>query len=284
MPHAVLQGEHPRQPTLAELGQDLLVVTPVQRLITLSLPFAAMGGYALAAWLGWWPLAVGCVMALSLVTYGSTCHDLVHRNLGLPRRLNDIMLSLIEMLSLRSGTAYRLAHLHHHRSPLAVDDLEGSAAHGSLLGALLNGMTIQLRLWRWAWANHRAMRTRLWVEAAGVLAIIAAAALLSRWTLAPLLYVTLVIGGSWLFPLITVYIPHDAGGETPLTQTRLFRGWFVRLIALDHLYHLEHHLYPQVPHHHWKRLADRLDPYFERAGVRPLRRGRVGEPSSPHGL
>jgi beta-carotene hydroxylase len=34
---------------------------------------------------------------------------------------------------------------------------------------------------------------------------------------------------------------------------------------------LEHHLYPQVPHHHWPELARRLDPYFLRAGVRPLR-------------
>ena len=40
------------------------------------------------------------------------------------------------------------------------------------------------------------------------------------------------------------------------------------MIALEHLYHLEHHLYPAVPHHHWKKLADRLEPVFEREGVR----------------
>jgi beta-carotene hydroxylase len=54
----------------------------------------------------------------------------------------------------------------------------------------------------------------------------------------------------------------------------LFRGWFVRLIAFDHLYHLEHHLYPAVPHHHWKHLAQRLDPHLARAGVRPWQRQR----------
>jgi hypothetical protein len=46
----------------------------------------------------------------------------------------------------------------------------------------------------------------------------------------------------------------------------------VQLIAFDHLYHLEHHLYPAVPHHHWRELAERLAPHFERAGVKPYRR------------
>jgi len=34
---------------------------------------------------------------------------------------------------------------------------------------------------------------------------------------------------------------------------------------------LEHHLYPQVPHHNWPELGRRLDPYFAQAGVRPVR-------------
>lgn len=55
-----------------------------------------------------------------------------------------------------------------------------------------------------------------------------------------------------------------------LSQTRLFRGRVASLIAMEHLYHLEHHLYPAVPHHNWRKLADRLDPYFKAAGVRPV--------------
>ena len=106
-------------------------------------------------------------------------------------------------------------------------------------------------------------------EALGVAALAIGAVAALRLSPAPLVYAALVVAGSWAFPLFTVYIPHDAHGETPLARTRLFRGWFVRLIAFDHLYHLEHHLYPSVPHHHWKTLADRLDPHFERAGVRP---------------
>lgn len=39
----------------------------------------------------------------------------------------------------------------------------------------------------------------------------------------------------------------------------------------EHLYHLEHHLYPQVPHHDWPALARRLDPFFEREQLVPIR-------------
>lgn len=258
----------PKLPSLRELGDDLLRVSPLRRVITLALPFICMGGYAVFAWLGWWPLAVLSVMALCFITYGSSSHDLVHRTLGLSPKFNDFMLSLIELLSLRSGTAYRLSHLQHHRSLLASDDIEGSVAHGSLMKAILCGPTMQIQLWRWAWAKHKPMRPRLLIEAIGVMAIVAAGVMATRWSIAPAVYVALVVAGSWIFPLITVYIPHDVAGGTELTQTRRFRGLLVRLIAFDHLYHIEHHLYPAVPHHHWKTLADRLDPHFERAGVK----------------
>jgi fatty acid desaturase len=45
--------------------------------------------------------------------------------------------------------------------------------------------------------------------------------------------------------------------------------WYVvnRVKKFDHLYHLEHHLYPMVPHKNWPKLAARLDGYFKREGV-----------------
>lgn len=256
-------------PSLGELGVDLLRVTPMRRLRTLALPFVALGLYIVFAWLHWWPLAVASIMMLSFVTYGSTSHDLVHRTLHLAPRWNDGLLSLIELLSLRSGTAYRLSHLHHHRHLLEAGDIEGEAAHGSLFRAVVGGIAMQFRLWLWAWNNHREMRLRLLVEGIGIVSLIAIGIAAFRWSPAPTIYVILVVAGSWLFPLITVYIPHETLGDGPLTQTRLFRGRLVQWIAFDHLYHLEHHLYPAVPHHHWKTLAQRLDPYFDGAGLSP---------------
>ncbi len=258
-------------PTLHELGEDLLRVTPLRRLKTLVLPFLAMTCYAFFAALRLWPLAVLSVMALCFITYGSTSHDLVHRTLHLQPRTNDRLLSLIELLSLRSGTAYRLSHLHHHRHLLSNDDLEGSVAHGSLLRAIGSGPAMQFRLWLWAWRRYPTHRRALLAEATGIVVLMAGGLASVRWSAAPLVYVALVVTGSWAFPLVTVYIPHDAQGETRLARTRLFRGPLVQLVAFDHLYHLEHHLYPAVPHHNWKTLADRLDPHFAARRLRKMK-------------
>ena len=68
-----------------------------------------------------------------------------------------------------------------------------------------------------------------------------------------------------------VAVIHEVRGQSELTRTRLFRGRVLSLLAVEHLYHLEHHLYPQVPHHNWPELARRLDPCFEKLGVRPIK-------------
>ena len=87
----------------------------------------------------------------------------------------------------------------------------------------------------------------------------------------PAVYAGLMIAGSWVYPFITAYLVHDADGSGELRQTRLSRGRVLSLLALEHLYHLEHHLYPQVPHHNWPRLARRLDPYFKGLGIEPVK-------------
>ncbi len=258
-----------RLPTLTELGRDLLHVSSVRRAMTIGFPFLAMAGYAIFSNMGWWPVAVIAVMALCFITYGSTSHDLVHQTLGLRRSWNQFWLSLIELLSLRSGTAYRLSHLHHHQHLLESSDIEGSAAHMSLIATLICGPTLQIRLWIWAWKNHPHHRKQLLLEATGVFVLACSAGIAMHWTIVPLVYAVLVVAGSWVFPLVTVFIPHNAEGQTPLTQTRLFRGIWARLLAADHLYHLEHHLYPAVPHHNWRTLAVRLDPFFMRMGMCP---------------
>ena len=93
------------------------------------------------------------------------------------------------------------------------------------------------------------------------------------WTVIPAIYAGLMIAGSWVIPLVTSYLPHDAAALDQLHQTRLFRGLFVRIVALDHLYHLEHHMYPGVPHQNWPRLARCLDPWLKEAGVEPFQIG-----------
>jgi beta-carotene hydroxylase len=243
--------------------------------LSLAAPFVLVAGYFGFAFSGWWPPAVACVVLLSFVSYGSISHDLVHRSLRLPLKWNDALLTAIELLMLRSGRAYQLAHLNHHvRYPDTHDDPEASAAHGSFWNAMQSGPLFFLRLWCWALRRHPWQRRRLLAEGVAIVVLVALAVIAFECgTVVPLVYVLLVYLGTWVVPLATAYIPHTPHGDNALSQTRRFRGPMARLIALDHLYHLEHHLYPAVPHHRWPELARRLDVFLDAARVPVIRLG-----------
>jgi beta-carotene hydroxylase len=268
-PNRIIKFEPP--PRLSEIGEEFLDLTPGQRAFTLAQPFIFAGIYFYAAFTGHWAVAVGCAVYLSFVTYGSTSHDLVHRNQGLSQRANELFLTLIELLAIRSGHAYRMAHLHHHARFPEENDIEAGAAKKSFWGAILDGTTFHFRLWRWALKRSRGHERRLILaEGWAALVLILTSILLCRITPIPIVYVILMITGAWITPLVTSYIPHDPSGRNGLEQTRVFRGKMLSLIAMEHLYHLEHHLYPSVPHQNWPRLAKRLDPYFARVGIKPI--------------
>lgn len=258
-------------PSLDELGRDLLQVSAAKRAVSLITPFILAALFFIFAAHSWWIAALGCPVLLSFLTYGSISHDLVHRTLHLPQWANESLLCAIELIALRSGHAYRVTHLNHHARFPAEDDLEAAAARLPMKSALFDGFTLQYRLYFAALKKRGSHRK--WVICEGVaIAILLAGAVASLpWTPIPMIYCALMIAGSWIFPIATVVIPHDARGEHEWTQTRLFRGNLLSLLACEHLYHLEHHLYPQVPHHNWPRLARRLDPYFERLGLKPIK-------------
>lgn len=258
-------------PPLSRLGADLLQISKLRRGWSLSLPFICLAAYILFASLGYWPLAILATVVLSFFTYGSISHDLVHGSLGLRRRTNDVLLSLIELVALRSGHAYQAAHLHHHARYPLQDDVEGAAARMSLPRTLLEGVIHQVRIYRWAVRREGSRRTWIVVEGSACLALYLSAAALIPVTPAPAVYVVLMTMGAWIIPLITSYIPHVPDGADVLRRTRVFRGVVASVVALEHLYHLEHHLYPRVPHHNWPALAKRLDPYLAAAGVRPIK-------------
>ncbi len=258
-------------PSLDELGRDLLQVSGFRRAVSLTVPFALAALFFVFAMRGLWLLALACPVALSFLTYGSTSHDLVHRTLRLPPWLNEPLLCATELICLRSGHAYRTSHLYHHAHFPADDDLEAKAARLPLGWALLDGLTLQYRLFFFALKKRGPHRAWMIGEGLAALVLFTGAFASLPWTPLPALYCALMIAGSWVFPIATVLIPHDARGGQEWTQTRLFRGRVLSLLAFEHLYHLEHHLYPQVPHHNWPELAHRLDPHFERLGVRAIK-------------
>jgi len=260
-------------PRLHALGLDLLRTTPRQRALALARPYlgvAAFGGAA--AFRLWWltpPIVFSIFVSVVTVT-----HDVVHGSLGVGRRSTDWALFLLGAVVLESGHAYRRTHHQHHRVFPGPDDPEGDPARLTLSSAIFYGPLFLPRLWWWALRRSRGrVSQRVWLLLEGGFAFgfVAGSFLLLPATPAPLLYAGLVIAGSWFYPLLTVHLPHRDYGETPLTQTHTLRGRIVPALFLELTYHLEHHLYPQVPSHNLPELARRLDPFLRSAGVEPVR-------------
>lgn len=266
-------SDDPAPPPLERLGSDLLWTTARQRHIALARPFLCLAAYiVLARWRLWWltPLVV-FFLFVAVVT---VTHDVVHNTLGLTRRQTEWALFLLGALLLESGHAYRTTHQQHHRVFPGPDDPEGDPARLSFWGAVLYGPFFLSRLWWWAFRRNRGRAAQQrWLLAEAVLPFLV---LLTGFhyrhtTPTILVYMALVIGGSWVYPLLTVHLPHKDYGQTPLTQTHTLRGRIIPALFLELTYHLEHHLYPQVPSHHLARLAERLDPFLREAGVQPWR-------------
>jgi beta-carotene hydroxylase len=260
-------------PTLHEIGTDLTVTTPWQRRLTVARPFIGMAAFAVVAWLGWWWLTPIAMFGVFVAIVTAT-HDVVHRTLGLSRRQTEWALFFLGLVLLESGHAYRATHLQHHKVFPADGDPEGYPARLSFLGAVGYGPVFLARLWWWALRRARSGGERAWllIEAAAPFAAVTAG--IFWWSAVPglLVYSVMAIVGSWVYPLLTVYLPHhDFGDDDPLTQTRTLRGRIIPAMFLELTYHLEHHLYPQVPTHRLAELARRLDPTLAAAGVQPRR-------------
>jgi beta-carotene hydroxylase len=257
-------------PRLDALGKDLLATSRRQRWAACARPFLGLAAYGTAAWLGWWWLTP-LIVFLIFVAVVTVTHDVVHDALGLGPRQTEWALFVFGAVLLESGHAYRASHLQHHRVFPGPDDPEGDPARMTFWRAVLHGPLFLPRLWCWAYrrsSGQPAQRRWLLLEAGWAGAVPVAGILVWPWTPAVLVYAVLALVGSWVYPLLTVHLPHHHYGDTPLTQTSSLRGHIIPALFLELTYHLEHHLYPPVPSHHLAELARRLGPFFEQAGVR----------------
>ena len=273
----VEDGKRPRPevaalPSLGSMGDDLLVTSTYRRRLALARPALVVLAFSLAAYAGlWWltPLLVFLIF-IAIVT---AAHDVVHCSLGLTPRQTDWALFYLGAVLLESGHAYRITHLQHHRKFPEREDPEGDPARMSFIGAALHGIVFLPRLWLWAYRQPAARGQRRWLLAEAIWAVsfVIAGIVLLPWSAGVLVYAALAILGSWVYPLLTVHLPHRNYGETPLSQTHTLRGRWIPKLFLELTYHLEHHLYPEVPSHNLAKLSKRLDPYLKRAGVIPRR-------------
>src|SRR5262249_23062892 len=151
----------------------------------------------------------------------------VHGTLGLTRRQTEWALFLMGAVLMESGHAYRTTHRQHHTIFPGDDDPEGYPAKIGMVGAILYGPVVLGRLCVWPFRRNRGSSDkRLWLVVESALPIFVVITGITLWnqTQYVLLYAALAIVGSWVYPLLTVYLPHKDYGDTPLTQTHTLRG------------------------------------------------------------
>ncbi len=260
-------------PTTKEVLSIFPQMTWKESIITILKPVCCVILYFTFFHYALYPLALFSVVYLSFITYGSSSHELVHSNTKFSETTSRNILSIIELIMLRSGTVYKHVHLNHHKKfPDFNNDPEGQASYFSLFRTLLEGPILHFKLIKWALKNNKEVK-RIYIEIFLIFTFILIGISLINEFPQLLIFQALVYLGSWIIPLITSYLVHLPHEKLPIYQTRVYRGIFFRILAQDHLYHLEHHLYPKVPYQRWPKLASFLNPYLMKTKIIPKRLG-----------
>ena len=269
--HLVFTRRGAGLPNLSQLGSELQQTSTLQRYLWPCLPVLTVTTFCLSLGRVSY-LVLALILLAHFIVSVTFTHDVVHGAAGFGARSNEWILYAMSLLLLQSAHAFRQAHLHHHSHCLEEDDFEGGPARMSLPAALAAGPLYLLRHWQHAFQLAKNVKQKRWMqlEAGSVLLLILLALALSDWSSRVLIYFACMWLGSWFYPLTTAWLPHFNPGAETLQQARTLRGRIIPMLLCNLSYHLEHHLYPQVPSYNLARLAKRLDPYFVQLGVRPV--------------
>lgn len=237
--------------------RDLAATTPSDAVRELLLPVPWLIGSLILAEHRLYPLALIASFVFFL-TGLRVVHGAFHYTLGLPRRATDCVMFVFSLAMLGSMHAVQWNHLRHHRHCLAGDDIEAMGARRSAWGALLLGPRFPLRLHRAALAGARGTKRR-WMaaELGGNLAVAALIfGMLPSGTSGYHLLAMLV--GQCMTAFFAVWtVHHGCSRDGPLART--VRNRFRAAVTFSMFFHLEHHLFPQVPTARLHILARRID-------------------------
>ncbi|MEU8953448.1 fatty acid desaturase [Streptomyces sp. NPDC048518] len=218
-------------------------------------------------------LLIGLMFAHAAELQHETLHGLAYRG----RRANRVVGVALGLPMLISFTAYRVAHMRHHRdlgTPgnrefFDYGDQYGKSEHHSRFGTALTWLvrfTMAYHYWQFALGVGRALRggafdgesarntRRIRVEHLLALAVVVAAVVLS------VAYAATAVVWIWLLPLVLVAAPvhalielpeHfrcDTLDRSPFANTRTIKSnvlltWYTN----GNNFHVEHHLMPNLP-------------------------------------
>ena len=218
------------------------------------------------------------VSAIALNAFVLLLHEGMHHTLFANRWANHWVGALLGFPLLISFTAYQVMHIRHHQflgDPRDPDDYENYTHnpaklwrmhYGRLLcGAFLYLFLIPILSWRHGSSTDRRrvvseylLMAAAWIAA---VAIVPGEALLWCWGLPVILvgYMTNVRG----FTQHGITDAHD-----PFLASRTVRpNRLVEFCLLNENYHLEHHLFPEVPSYHLPVLHELIEPHLPRRVV-----------------
>jgi fatty acid desaturase len=235
---------------------DLRKLTRRQKLneLTLSLPWLVAS--ILLFQLGW--IVPGMAAAFFFFLTGlRQAHGAQHYSIGIDRRYQDWLLSALSVLMLSSMHALQVTHMHHHRHTLDESDMEAATARMAWWKALAAGPWFILMLNASGYRMAKAAKRR-WIRAEFALmalwvgVVVAWAPAGFKWFLVAMAAGETMTG---FFAVWTVH--HDCDREHQLARTQ--RGWWKNFISYEMFYHVEHHLFPDVPTPRLPELAARID-------------------------
>jgi len=195
-------------------------------------------------------------------------HNAFHYCLGLSRWATDIVMFILSGLMLGSLHAIQYTHLQHHRDCLGRDDIEGSVSKQGFWEAIIKGPLFPFRIHREALkrANKKA---KCWIVAELSMNIVWITSVwfwfeVDVFVIALRIHIFLMVVAYALSAFFAVWtVHHDSEnkqGETAhWDNSRTMRSKWKSILFYNMFYHIEHHLFPQIPTCHLPELAKRLD-------------------------
>ncbi len=211
--------------------------------------------------------AIAVPAALVFFSAFALFHDAAHGALGLPQRINDVVLLLTSLPLLMSAHGQRQHHLHHHAHPLEPTDLEGQGARTSLWWAAIVAPWASISM-RVAGFVVVPAKVRPWVVAENLLNAASV-----------VVVVVLDHPGVWVSFCVQLTLQHTMNAWASHIPHRAPR-WLMRLashgawtgspVVLSLVYHLEHHAQPRVPCALLRPAVEVESPLLARAVAEPL--------------
>jgi fatty acid desaturase len=254
-------------PPLAELGIDLAPPTRTRQVWVIGRPFGFVALYAVLAAHGWWIPALAAAV-FTFIAASVAFHDLVHGALGTSKRVTRAALTVTAALVLENGPALRRTHLQHHYATRDESDPEGYIESMSWPRLLREAPRYRWHLWAWAWRHYPHDRRAIARAALLVAVFVAAAIAIPSPELR--VFVLVMQGGGLMFPILTAKGPQNGFGLTDPART-IVRGRVTPRLMMGLWFHLEHHLYPEVPVYRLAALAKALDPWLRQQGAQLIR-------------